>query len=126
MEEFGYFTARVFTSRGEIPVSDASVVIENYDTSSILGARVTDENGKITPIIINTPPKSDSQSPGNVTPFATVNVRISHPRYYTQYIRNAQVFEGETSVANAELIPIDYTLDYPFRSIDSTVTPQNL
>ena len=47
MEEFGYFTARVYTSKGEIPVSDASVVIENTDMSSILGARVTDEDGRI-------------------------------------------------------------------------------
>ena len=126
MSDFGYFTARVFTSRGEIPISDASVVIENYDSSSILGARVTDDNGRITPIIINTPSKSESQSPGEEMPFATVNVRISHPGYYTRYIRNAQVFEGETSVADAELIPIDYTLDYPFRAIEFTVTPQNL
>lgn len=126
MADFGYFTARVFTSRGEIPISDASVVIENYDSSSILGARVTDDNGRITPIIINTPSKSESQSPGEEMPFATVNVRISHPGYYTRYIRNAQVFEGETSVADAELIPIDYTLDYPFRAIEFTVTPQNL
>lgn len=126
MDEFGYFTARVYTSRGEIPISDASVVIESYDTSAILGARVTDANGKITPIIINTPPKSESQSPGGENPFATVNVRISHPGYYTRYIRNAQVFEGETSFADAELIPIDYTLEYPYRTVDVTVTPQNL
>ena len=126
MDDFGYFTARVYTSRGEIPISDASVVIESYDASSILGARITDANGKITPIIINTPPKSESQSPGGESPFATVNVRISHPGYYTRYIRNAQVFEGETSYADAELIPIDYTLDYPYRTIDVTVTPQNL
>ncbi len=126
MADFGYFTARVFTSRGEIPISDASVVIENYDATAVLGARVTDDNGRITPIIINTPSKSESQSPGEEMPFATVNVRISHPGYYTRYIRNAQVFEGETSVADAELIPIDYTLDYPFRAIEFTVTPQNL
>ncbi len=127
MAEFGYFTARVYTSKGEIPVSDASVVIENYDMSSILGARVTDEDGKITPIIINTPKRSESQSPGaQEAPFASVNVRISHPRYYTYYIRNAQVFEGETSMADAELIPIDYTADYPFKAFDFNVTPQNL
>ncbi len=127
MAEFGYFIARVYTSKGEIPVSDASVVIESYDMSSILGARVTDDNGRITPVIINTPKKSESQSPGaQEQPFTSVNVRISHPRYYTYYIRNAQVFEGETSIADAELIPIDYTSDYPFRGYDFNVTPQNL
>lgn len=126
MSDFGYFTARVYTSRGEIPIKDASVVIENYDSSAVLGARITDENGKTTPVIINTPPVAESQSPGGENPFATVNVRISHPGFYTRYIRNAQVFEGETSVAEAELIPIDYTLDFPMRVEDFTVTPQNL
>lgn len=126
MSDFGYFTARVYTSRGEIPIKDASVVIENFDSSAVLGARVTDSNGKITPVVINTPPLADSQSPGVENPFATVNVRISHPGFYTQYIRNAQVFEGETSLAEAELIPIDYTLDFPLRIEDFTVTPQNL
>ncbi len=126
MSDFGYFTARVYTSRGEIPIKDASVVIENYDSSAVLGARVTDANGKITPVIINTPPLAETQTPGTENPFATVNVRISHPGFYTRYIRNAQVFEGETSLANAELIPIDYTLDYPFRAEEFTVTPQNL
>jgi hypothetical protein len=126
MSDFGYFTARVYTSRGEIPIKDASVVIENYDSTSVLGARVTDANGKITPIAINTPPLADSQSPGVENPFASVNVRISHPGFYTRYIRNAQVFEGETSIAEAELIPIDYTLDLPLRVEDFTVTPQNL
>ena len=126
MSDFGYFTARVYTSRGEIPIKDASVVIENFDSSAVLGASVTDSNGKITPVVINTPPLADSQSPGVENPFATVNVRISHPGFYTQYIRNAQVFEGETSLAEAELIPIDYTLDFPLRIEDFTVTPQNL
>ena len=126
MSDFGYFTARVYTSRGEIPIKDASVVIENYDSTSVLGARVTDANGKITPIALNTPPLADSQSPGVENPFASVNVRISHPGFYTRYIRNAQVFEGETSIAEAELIPIDYTLDLPLRVEDFTVTPQNL
>lgn len=127
MAEFGYFTARVYTSKGEIPVSDASVVIESNDMSSILGARITDEDGRIAPIIISTPNKSESQSPGSEEqPFASVNVRISHPRYYTYYIRNAQVFEGETSIADAELIPIDFSSDYPFGALDFSVTPQNL
>ena len=126
MSDFGYFTARVYTSRGEIPIKDASVVIENYDSTSVLGARVTDANGKIAPIAIITPPLAESQSPGVENPFASVNVRISHPGFYTRYIRNAQVFEGETSIAEAELIPIDYTLDFPLRVEDFTVTPQNL
>ena len=127
MAESGYFTARVYTSKGEIPISEASVVIESYDSRAILGARVTDDNGRINPIAISTPKKSESQSPGaDEQPFTTVNVRISHPRYYTYYIRNAQVFEGETSIADAELVPIDYSQEYPFRGYDFTVTPQNL
>lgn len=126
MAEYGYVSARVFTSRGQIPVENASVTVEKDDLSAVLGARITDENGKITPIQISTPSKEQSLTPGTINPFTRVNIRISHPDFYTYYVRDAQVFEGETSVQFAELIPIDKYDTFPYRLDDFSVSPQNL
>lgn len=126
MAEYGFLTARVFTSRGQIPIEGASVVVETADTGSIMGARITNRNGHTLPVRVETPPVSESEAPGRGVPFASVNVRISHPKYYTIYIRNAQVFSGQTSVQQAELIPIEENDRVPFRLGDFFVTPQNL
>ena len=126
MAEYGFVTARVFTSRGQIPISGASVTIETSDNSTVLGARITDENGLTSPVRVQTPAKSTSTQPGNEKPFTTVNVRVSHPMYYTYYVRDAQVFEGQTSVQVAEMIPIEENDRVPFRLGEFFVTPQNL
>lgn len=126
MAEYGFITARVFTSRGQIPISGASVVIESSDNSSILGARITDDNGLTAPVRVETPAKAMSTQPGNELPFTSVNVRVSHPMYYTYYVRDAQVFEGQTSLQVAELIPIEENDRPPFRLGEFFVTPQNL
>lgn len=126
MAEYGFITARVFTSRGQIPIEGASLVVETSDNSSILGARITDENGHTVPVRVQTPPAADSLTPGGGAAFASVNLRISHPMYYTFYVRDAQVFEGQISIQPAELIPIEENDRVPFRLGDFLVTPQNL
>lgn len=126
MSEYGFVTARVFTSRGQIPIEGASVVVETADNSSVLGARITDKNGLASPVRIQTPPKDLSVSPGGDEPFAMVSIRVSHPMYYTYYVQNVQVFSGQTSLQNAELVPIEENDRVPFRLSDFLVTPQNL
>ena len=126
MSEYGFVTARVFTSRGQIPIEGASVVVETVDNSSVLGARITDKNGLASPVRIQTPPKDLSVSPGGDEPFAMVSIRVSHPMYYTYYVQNVQVFSGQTSLQNAELVPIEENDCVPFRLSDFLVTPQNL
>ena len=126
MAEYGFVTARVFTSRGQIPIEGASVVVETADNSSVLGARITDTNGLASPVRIQSPPRDLSVSPGADEPFAIVTIRVSHPLYYTYYVQNVQVFSGQTSVQNAELVPIEENDRVPFRLSDFLVTPQNL
>ena len=126
MTEYGYVITKVFTSRGEIPISDASVVVVTADGGEVLGARITDSNGKTAPVMVETPSVEMSESPNNGIPFASVNLRISHPDYYTYYVRDAQVFSGQTSVQQAELIPLEENATTPFTLREFFVTPQNL
>ncbi len=126
MAEYGYVIARVYTSRGEIPIKNASVIVESEDSKSILGARITNENGRTSPISIMTPDKYLSESAGEENPFTTVNIRISHPSYFTVYIKNAQVFSGQTTIQNAEMVPLPQRSEFNTRLEEFLVTPQVL
>lgn len=128
MANYGFIVARVFTSRAQIPISGATVTVETSDMESVLGARVTNKDGRTAPIQIEAPKKALSESPQNrgSNPFASVNIRISHPGYYTYYIQDAQIFDGETTIQNAELVPLPQSSEYNMRLNEYFVTPQPL
>lgn len=110
--QLGYIVARVFSSNAQIPISNASltVISEKDGETKLLGSRVTDRNGKTDPIPIEAPDKSLSMTAGNDNPFTVVDLKIYHPDYSTFYVKNAQVFAGEVSVQDAEMLPInEYT-----------------
>lgn len=107
----GYIIANVYTSKSLIPIKDASVSVTKTgkDTNELIGFRKTNENGTTTPIIINTPDENLSLEPNYKEPFATCDIQIEHPMYYTIFIKNAQVFANRTTVQPAELIPLEDT-----------------
>ena len=124
----GYIVAQVYTSRGVIPIMDATVsVTQEKDNKRILvGVRKTNENGRTSPILIETPDEELSTSPGNVTPFAVCNLQIEHPDYYTMFIKDVQVFANTTSFQNAGLVPIEEQANTKYPVETFQVTPQNL
>lgn len=101
----GYVTARVYTSDAQIPVRNATVSVLSADSNTLIGVRITNENGKTDLVSVDTPDESLSTSPGNENPFTRVNVRIDHPGFNTAYVEGVQVFPGQVSLQNAELIP---------------------
>lgn len=107
---------------------DASVsVTQEKDNKRILiGIRKTNEYGKTTPILLQTPDEDLSTSPGNETPFAVCNMQIEHPDYYTMFIKDVQVFANTTSYQNAELIPIEAQANSKNAVETFQVLPQNL
>lgn len=124
----GYIVAQVFTSRGAIPIRDASVsVTQNNDNKRVLiGVRKTNEFGRTEPITVTTPDEALSQSPGNANPFTVVDMQIEHPEFYTISIKDFQVFANTTSFQNAELIPIEADANTKNAVESFQVTPQNL
>lgn len=118
--QLGYIVARVYTSDAEIPIKNATftVVSVDGDKPKLIGTRLTDENGKTEPIPVDAPDEALSTSPGNVDPFARVNVRIDHPEYNTYYVEGAQVFAGQVSVINAPMLPTAPHIPYD-RKADS-------
>ncbi len=102
----GYVTARVYTSDARIPVRGATFTVVSADgANALLGIRFTDENGKTELISVEAPDASLSVTPGNKSPFTLVNVRVDHPDYKSYKVEGVQVFAGQISVVDAELLP---------------------
>ena len=112
--QLGYLVARAYASYAQLPIKDAilTVYTNEGDEQKLIGVRLTDENGKTLPIPIEAPDKELSTSPGNSDSYAVVNLRVDHPDYNTFYAQNVQVFAGQVSVQNAEMIPTAEHIPY--------------
>lgn len=128
MAQTGNIIARITLAKETLPVKDAVVTAsaEQDGKTVLLGTRRTDENGKTTPIEVETPNVEYSLEPENqVVPFASVDVRVDHPSAYTVLIRNVQVFPDNTSLVNVSLIPLEEGIDSGESEVIE-ITPQNL
>lgn len=124
----GFLTARIYTSRGNLPVAEAIVTVSQTEggRTNIIAKRTTDKNGQITPVTIPAPDKSLSLQPGDGNVFSVVDVRVDHPLYYTVVIKNVQIFAGETTVVDTPLIPLPDNQRNDEMADEFVETPQNL
>lgn len=109
MAENGTLITRVYTSRTQIPISNATVtvIIRNADnTYQVLGERISDQSGNTTPVIIETPAIMASLSPGIPQSYALVEVWADHPNYRSMEIDNIEVFPGVQSIQDIPMIPL--------------------
>ncbi len=129
MASKGYITTQIFTARQVIPVADASVTViqRNEQSTNLIGFRTTDEDGRTSPIEVDTPDGALSQEPGNGNVFAVFDIHVEHPGYYPVTIVDAQVFGGITTEQRVELIPIADNIRNSSDNLERVyVTPQNL
>jgi len=109
LSQTGTFGLRVFTSRAQIPIPNATVTISRRaggGKHTLLAIRVTDENGEIAPITVAAPAAQESESPGPGTPFASLDIRVEHPGYEMETIENVQIFSGVASFLPVALLPL--------------------
>lgn len=123
----GSIVIKASTAQRLIPVEDATVFIiqrSENGKDNMLASRSTGGSGQTMPVAVETPEKNLSTRQGEEKPFASVDIRIEHPLYYTHYITDAQIFADTESVQNVTLIP----LAIPTENITDRViiTPQNL
>lgn len=109
-ETYGTLYIRVFTSRAELPVEDATVVVTQWGKSGkyqLLTVQITDREGKITPVRIPAPARWESETPNTkLQPFATCQVWAEHPGFAMLRVDGVQIFPGIETVQNMELIPL--------------------
>ncbi len=126
----GGFTARVFTSEARIPIPDAFVTVTKKNDSGkseLVAYLVTDRNGLTKSFMLPAPDINNSLSPGdNGSSFASYDVNVYHPLFYTTDVRNVQVFDGNSSTLPFELVPIPEDKNPASKVERVDITPQNL
>ncbi len=109
---YGYMIVRVTTARGAIPLAGAVVTVSDYfdaesrERGNAIGTYITNSSGLTERFELPAPPRALSMSPGNGKSYLTYNVKVDKDGYYQQNYINAPVFEGITSIQNADMIPL--------------------
>ncbi len=114
----GYMIVRVTTARGAIPLEGAVVTVSDYfgqgdevgenagERGNAIGTYITNSSGLTEKFALPAPPRALSMSPGNGKGYLTYNVRVDKEGYYQQNYINAPIFDGITSIQNADMIPL--------------------
>ncbi len=130
MQETGSLRVRVFTSRAQLPIEGASVILAGPIVNGrreLLSIQRTDSSGVAGAITLNAPDNALSQDPGNASPFASYSLVVEHPGYYTAIYDGIQVFSGVQTVQDVSLIPLPQPQFPGGRTIPPViVTPQTL
>lgn len=126
MPSTGYIQVRAYASTAQFPLENAAITVTATDGTAI-AMRLTDRNGRISPIELPVPDKSESLSPDPAeTPFARVNLYANLSGYERVESLDVQVFADTTTIWNLEMVPL---AELPY-AWDQTVIfdtpPQNL
>ena len=129
MAQKGKIFVRVTLSKAQIPIIGAHVNFLKSDgaASILLKTQLTDENGKTSEIEFDTPDEENSQNDINSDDrFFVCDIVITHPLYYTTYIKNVQIFANQTSIQEVNVLPVEEDADPSgiYETID--ITSQNL
>ena len=96
----GTLRIQAFAGRQTIPVIGAQVTVsrEFQDGTREFASGVTDENGILDGIILPAPDKQLSETPSGEAPYATYDIRVSHPDYRTEIYHKVPIFAGIKSI----------------------------
>ena len=103
MPETGYIEVIATTSRAQLPLSGVAITVTATDGTA-LAMRLTDRNGRTTPIPIPAPDKDAGLSPDSgIRPFTPVNVYARLESYEQTENEDLQVFPSTTTVSYTHL-----------------------
>ena len=106
MPDTGYITVNAFTSNARIPLENVASAVTASDGTAI-ALRLTDRNGKITPIEIPVPELSASQTPDTgIIPFTAVNLYARLEGFEQTENENLQVFPDTVTQLQLQMIPL--------------------
>lgn len=106
LPDTGYIQVSAFTSKAQIPLKDVAISVTSTDGTAI-AMRLTDSSGRIEPIAIPVPNKSESLTPDpGELPFTRVNLYARLAGYVQIENEDLQVFAGTTTDQNLEMVPL--------------------
>lgn len=102
----GYIQVHAYTSFAQLPLENVAITVTASDGTAI-AMRLTDRSGRITPISVPVPDKSESQSPDpGERPFTNVDL-YAHLRGYEKIeAKDLQLFAGTTTLQDLEMVPL--------------------
>ena len=102
----GYLQVHAYASYAQIPLSDVTVTITATDGTAI-AMRLTDRSGRITPVPIVVPDRSESLSPNPPErPYAVVNLIARLKDYEQIFVDDVQIFADVTTEQELPMIPL--------------------
>lgn len=117
---------RAYTSTAQFPLKDVAITITSSDGTAI-SMGLTDRSGKIRPIAIPVPDRSESLSPDPAErPYTVVNLYARKRGYEQVESENLQVFAGTTTLQNLEMIPLSELPGSWDQTVIFDTPPQNL
>lgn len=126
MADTGTLVVRVFTSRAEFPVPDASIFVVEQGSQGrdLLAIQTSGRSGTSAPMILASPAPETSQTPNQPTPYASCDIWVERAGYHLLVVCGVQIFPGITSFQNLPLIPQSPADGMTVDSVE--ITPQNL
>ncbi len=122
----GYLQVHAYTSDALLPLEGVAIAVLKTD-GTLIATRLTNKDGRITPVRISAPEEADSRTPDYAgQPFTTVAIHAQHPGYEQIQVNEAQIFGGITTLQPLAMVP---TALYPDRLGGTeyfNVPPQNL
>ena len=106
MSATGYIQVHAYTSYAQLPLKDVAVTVTSTDGTAI-AMRLTDRSGRITPIEVPVPDKSESLSPEpGEKPFTSVNLYARLKGYEQVEMEDVQVFADTVTDQDLALVPL--------------------
>ncbi len=126
MSAIGYIRVSAYTSRARLPLEDVAVTVVDNE-GRLLGLRLTDSSGMTTPIRLEVPNLSNSQTPDTGLPaFTTVNLYARAEGYEQVLARNIQVFADTVTMQELAMIPLSELPENFHQAEVFDTPPQNL
>ncbi len=106
MPDTGTLQVSLVSSRGQRPITDASVEISSTgEPDRILEVLGTDSSGQTETIELETPPLEYSMEPGLNQPYSEYNLRVTAPGFEPVEIAGSQMLSGQLALQNISMEP---------------------
>lgn len=103
----GTLKIQAYAGRQAVPVPGAQVTVSRRFQDGVheFASGVTDENGIFNGIVLPAPDKKLAEAPEGIAPYATYDIRVSHPDYRTEIYQQVPIFEGINSIQPVRFLP---------------------
>lgn len=111
--ESGFLRVQVFAANQAFPIPNATVVVSKHFPAEdcIFFKTQTDASGIMSRITLPAPDRLLADAPSAMQPYATYDVRVTHPLFTEVHLVDVAVFDSVETVQNVEMIPCRPDID---------------